>query len=80
MDAELAYQISGNVWEWCLNKWDKPEDTAVDKSGNRVLRGSSWGYGENFVRNYNRYDFTPVNCDYDVGFRVVVVRSPSHGH
>jgi formylglycine-generating enzyme required for sulfatase activity len=38
--------MSGNVWEWCLNKWDSPHTTAVDATNeSRVLRGGSFGYG-----------------------------------
>ena len=37
------YDLSGNVWEWCRNKYDKPEETAVDDSDDtRTLRGGSW--------------------------------------
>ncbi|MEW5988925.1 MAG: SUMF1/EgtB/PvdO family nonheme iron enzyme, partial [Chloroflexota bacterium] len=39
------YDLSGNVWEWCRNKYKNPEDTAVDKSGAwRGLRGGSWDF------------------------------------
>jgi formylglycine-generating enzyme required for sulfatase activity len=35
--------MSGNVWEWCRNKYDNPEDETIDDSGGgRVLRGGSW--------------------------------------
>lgn len=33
----------GNVWEWCLNKYEEPEMIKPDRSGHmRVLRGDSW--------------------------------------
>jgi formylglycine-generating enzyme required for sulfatase activity len=39
--------VAGNVWEWCLNKHEKPNDlaaTRIEASGdNRVIRGGSWG-------------------------------------
>ncbi len=35
--------MAGNVWEWCLNKYNVPNDIKIDKSGGlRVLRGGSW--------------------------------------
>jgi len=40
-----AEDMAGTVWEWCLNKYDKPEVTEADISGaSRVLRGGSWLY------------------------------------
>jgi hypothetical protein len=35
--------MAGNVWEWCLNKYDDLEVTTIDASGDgRVLRGGAW--------------------------------------
>ena len=35
--------MSGNVWEWCLNKWDDPQITDADISGGGgVVRGGAW--------------------------------------
>jgi formylglycine-generating enzyme required for sulfatase activity len=37
------YDLSGNVWEWCRNKYGKPDDDRVDAGGDgRALRGGSW--------------------------------------
>ncbi|MCP4363550.1 MAG: SUMF1/EgtB/PvdO family nonheme iron enzyme [Chloroflexi bacterium] len=70
--------MSGNVWEWCLNKYKTPQDTAVDKSDDwRVLRGGSWGGNADFARAASRSLFSPGYRDLDVGFQVVVVRPPS---
>lgn len=42
-EALELYDLSGNVWEWCRNKYGEPEAEDVDKSGDsRVLRGGSW--------------------------------------
>ena len=41
--ALALYDLSGNVWEWCRNKYKDPADRKVDASGDwRVLRGGSW--------------------------------------
>ncbi len=49
------YDMSGNVWEWCRNKYRKPEDTRVDESGDsRALRGGSWGHYRGLARGVPR--------------------------
>ncbi|MCA9957350.1 MAG: SUMF1/EgtB/PvdO family nonheme iron enzyme, partial [Anaerolineales bacterium] len=60
------------------NKYNKPQDTQIDKSGDwRVLRGGSWGLDANFVRAAFRYYNFPVSRNYYYGFRVGVVHPPS---
>ena len=63
------YDMSGNVWEWCQNKYRTPEDSGVDASGaHRVLRGGSWDDAHydaraacrNLDPPYGRYD--AVGC------------------
>ena len=40
-----VHDMTGNVWEWCLNKYEDPEQIDVDDSEDtRVLRGGSWNY------------------------------------
>ncbi len=72
--------MSGNVWEWCLNKWDNPSDTTIDNSDDeRVRRGGSWLYFHHLARAASRNYSRPVSRDNLVGFRVVAARrSPSH--
>ena len=36
--------MSGNVWEWCLNEYSKPEPVSMAGEANRVVRGGSWDY------------------------------------
>ncbi len=70
--------MSGNVYEWCLNKYDRPSEVQIDATNvPRVLRGGSF--------DRPRYDAAAVCRDRDLpfddlsyrGFRLVVVlRSP----
>ena len=70
--AQGVLDLSGNLWEWCLNKYDMPGDTAVDDSAeSRVLRGGSWINGQFNARADVRDHFRPLNRTDNVGFRVV---------
>jgi formylglycine-generating enzyme required for sulfatase activity len=40
---EGLLDLSGNVWEWCLNEYDYPDRIQAGGSVPRVLRGGSWG-------------------------------------
>ena len=52
--------LSGNVWEWCRNKYDNPDDEAIDQSGAwRVLRGGSWFFNLHGARAAYRHDDRP---------------------
>lgn len=70
--SEGVCDLSGNVWEWCLNQYAHPEQVAVDSSGQaRVLRGGSWGYDPVLARGSNRGRGGPDGRVSGVGFRVV---------
>ncbi|HUW94684.1 MAG TPA: SUMF1/EgtB/PvdO family nonheme iron enzyme [Anaerolineae bacterium] len=70
--------LSGNVWEWTRSLWRDypyvPDDGREDlrAEGPRVLRGGAFHADPRGVRCAFRYWNTPVNRNYDVGFRVVV--------
>ncbi len=78
------YDMSGNVWEWCLDTWHDhykgaPADgsawTRDGDSGYRVVRGGSYGNffsGSSQCRISNRYYFAPASADSSNGFRVVL--------
>ena len=58
--------LSGNVWEWCMNWYDK------DRSY-RVLRGGSWISYERNCRSAYRYYRSPGYRINNFGFRRVFV-------
>ena len=52
--------MSGNVWEWCLNQYHNPEMITPDASDSfRVLRGGSWHDDSDECRSAYRYDAPP---------------------
>jgi formylglycine-generating enzyme required for sulfatase activity len=73
--GESSYRINdmgGNVWEWCLNKYELTKQTDPDQSGDaRVLRGGSWNDTPVFASASFRYGHLPDNRNDDIGFRVV---------
>lgn len=66
--------LAGTVWEWCLNKYDKPEDVIVDSGEDRrVLRGGSWLNDPNSARADDRGRYPPGDRLFNLGFRLVSV-------
>lgn len=76
------YDMSGNVWEWCRNKYDDPQDEQVDQSNtSRTLRGGSWADYVDSCRAASRHDYGPNPRNrYLFGFRVCVRRPTSHAY
>ncbi|RME06715.1 MAG: hypothetical protein D6816_07410 [Bacteroidetes bacterium] len=78
------YDLSGNVWEWCRNSYDKPEseldtkEVDVRARGGRVVRGGSFVSSARAARAASRDGDLPDDRNGNYGFRVVVRRSPSH--
>ena len=75
-------ELSGNLWEWCLNEYEKPQNIGLGGDASRVLRGGSWVVNQGLARSSYRFGYLPDLRNYDVGFRVVVLppslRSTGH--
>ncbi|NWJ48816.1 MAG: SUMF1/EgtB/PvdO family nonheme iron enzyme [Chloroflexi bacterium] len=68
-----ALDMSGNVWEWCQNEYQKPSEVAVDESNAyRVLRGGSFYYDRDDAScAYRLFNF-PYKGNFYRGLRVVL--------
>ncbi len=78
------YDMHGNVWEWCKDKWHDnyagaPNDGSAwlegSSSRRRVVRGGSWVNYPGFCRSACRFNFNPdLRYNLIVGLRVVCER------
>lgn len=73
------YDMSGNMYEWCLDWYDKekpftgnidPKYTREDS--HKVIRGGSYYTIEKYCRVTNRYGVNPQRWDIDYGLRLVI--------
>lgn len=69
------YDMSGNVWEWCLD-WYGNLSSGVDPQGSfsgafRVERGGSWSFNESRCTSSHRSYSSPSRELSDNGFRLV---------
>ena len=85
LQQEDVSDLTGNVWEWCLSEYKKPEvkpnlEARKEKLGTdkaRVLRGGSWNDDGVYARAAYRYYIHPAYRLVKFGFRLVSVRPPS---
>jgi formylglycine-generating enzyme required for sulfatase activity len=68
---EGVLDLSGNVWEWCLNEYHKPKRTQRGGIASRVLRGGAWANYQDFARADGRLHIGPDGRFNIIGFRVV---------
>lgn len=75
------YDMSGNVWEWCLDNGNSDGGKAVPEftrrndtgSSSRVFRGGGWNNLSGACRSENRDNSAPRNRFDNLGFRIVLV-------
>ena len=71
------YDMSGNVWEWCWDRYGNYENTdATNPAGalsgaNRVVRGGGWCYSASLCHASCRGEEQPAGCNDHLGFRLV---------
>ena len=65
-----ALDMSGNVWEWCLNEYDQSRNIDPAGDARRVVRGGSWFFTQASARAAYRFDLAPDNRYYLIGFRL----------
>jgi formylglycine-generating enzyme required for sulfatase activity len=80
-NAFALYDMHGNVWEWCCDRWhDNYEDAPVDgsawlsenESDPRVLRGGAWDFYPEYCRSAARFSCSPnAKLISQIGVRVV---------
>lgn len=61
----------GNVWEWCLSEWETGEPN-FGSNGRRCLRGGAWDLSRGNARVTVRNPDSPLNRNFNHGFRVVL--------
>ena len=62
--------MSGNVWEWCLNVYLNPKKVDLSTDMDRVVRGGSWGNFQDYARTANRNCYDPYDRYNHLGFRL----------
>ncbi len=75
-EQKRVCDLSGNVWEWCLNEHAHPGRVQEAGDAPRVLRGGSWFDNIHLASAVFRVRDLPDGRNVSFGFRLVVVSVP----
>jgi formylglycine-generating enzyme required for sulfatase activity len=76
------YDMHGNVWEWCMDRFgDYKAEAVTDPPGpaqgaDRTTRGGSWFNAAAMCRSVHRFKYSPVGRSSRIGFRVAASVPP----
>ena len=72
------YDMSGNVWEWCQDRYGKYSSssqvnpTGANSGSDRVLRGGSWYNTARLCRSSCRFSSAPDDRNGRLGLRLIL--------
>lgn len=66
-----AMDMSGNVWEWCINEFKTPNITDTTSGEWKSVRGGAFYLGATRATTMSREYFSPINQFAFTGFRLV---------
>ncbi|MBN1563578.1 MAG: SUMF1/EgtB/PvdO family nonheme iron enzyme [Anaerolineae bacterium] len=66
-----ALDMAGNVWEWCLNDYERPTNIELTDNVRRAARGGSWAQWLESACCICRLGLDPNHRYHYIGFRVM---------